>query len=284
MATYSKELDELRAEVRQSVASTLRWWPKIAGTGNVLASATAADNTYIIYDSSNTVVQASANATNTDVGTEYSYLTFSVPAIATLQEDCRVEILWKQRSASVQYRDVLFFDVVLYPFGHPSVSLNDLLEERPDCAELLDRLGVLLGHSTGDSAKNGMAAVLAYRARVELEAKVRDAVASKQGEGGSYSSTDLPSVSDRYTRPRLILNRERLNRVERKLACMLMYAADMTAPEGEDESAALYRHYRLEAETAWKGIGPLRYDTSEDLVPDSTIVEISRVKQLARSW
>jgi hypothetical protein len=164
------------------------------------------------------------------------------------------------------------------------VTLNDLLEERPDCGEVLDRLGVLLGYTSGDTAKIGMAAVVAHRGLVELDGKLRNAVArSQNSDVPSYTST-LTSGVPIYTRPHLILNRERLNAVERKLALKALFAADMSEPEGDDESAALYRHYAQEAETAWRGIGPLKYDAVEDLVPETEVAGLSRVVTLRRRW
>jgi hypothetical protein len=283
--TYARELDELRREVRKDVATTLKFWPKIDGA-NVIAEDTGSVNVFTVYDSNGAVLQASTAATVTDIGSpdEYSYLTLSIPAISTLQEDCTVQITWYQDTIATAHFDVISFDVVLYPLGGPSVSLNDLLEERPDCGEVLDRLGVLLGYTTGDAAKKGMAAVVAYRGLIELDGKIRNAVAKSQNSDvPSYTST-LTSGTPIYTRPYLILNRERLNAVERKCALKALYAADMSEPEGDDESAALYRFYAQEAETAWRGVGPLKYDSVEDLVPDTELTGLNRCVSLRRRW
>ena len=73
-----------------------------------------------------------------------------------------------------------------------------------------------------------------------------------------------------------------LNRPLRKLAMMLVYAGDMSEPDGPDESAALYRHYKAEADAAWRAIGPLTYDYVEDLVPETTLNDIGRTSFLKR--
>lgn len=276
MATFTAELDDLRLEVRKSVATTLSFWPKVSGSGNVYVSATP---TFTVYDPDGASVQASSNASLTQINTnEYTRIDCAVPAIGTLGEDYRIDILWVDDATSTARRDQVYFDCVLYPYGPPSVSLNDLLEERPDAAEILARHGALLGFSAS-TAQAQMASIYAVRARVELDALIRDQV-RQDSQSESYTSTGISA--DHYTRPNLILNRERLNRVERKLAMRQLFAADMSSPEGEDESAALFRFYADESDKAWRGIGPLKYDSSEDLVPDETVTDLGRVRALRR--
>ena len=259
---YAKELDGLRPEVRQGVASTLSFWPKIAGTGNVAASATASHNTYVVKDPSGLVIQSSANATRTTVGS-VSRLDLSIPAISTLDEDYRVEITWRESGGSVDYFDVLFFDVVLWPWGPPSVSLNDLQEERADAEEICTRHGLKLAITAAE-----MAAIYAVRARVEIDRMVRDQIVSDSNGFAQSGQIHLSSAPSRG-RPHLILNRERLNLVERKLAVRCMFEADMTDPEpgSGDESGALFAHFKASAESAWRSVGPLKYDSGETLTP-----------------
>lgn len=278
--TYSLELDDLRREIRKDTADAITFWPKVSGQ-NVVADASAS---YSVYDPAGALIQGPTAVTPT--GTDYSLLTLSISAISTLAEDYSVRITWTPDAASVARVDVIFFDVVLYPYGEPSVSLNDLLEERPDVGEILGRMGLLLGFDDA-TATEEMAGVFAIRARVELDALVRDQVAQDARSDSAWSYSSVLSTgagsSSRFARPNLILNRERLNRVERKLALKLIYAADMTEPEGDEEAAGLYRHYKAEAELAWKGIGPLKYDTTEDLIPDAVLTDIGRVVSLRRA-
>lgn len=257
---YAKELDQLRQELRQGVAGTLVFWPKIAGTGNVAASATASHNTFVVKDSSGNTVQASANATRTTVGS-ISRLDLSVSALSTLDEDYRAEITWRESGGSVDYFDVVFFDVVLWPWGPPSVSLNDLQEERADAEEICTRHGLKLAITAAE-----MAAIYGVRARVELDRMVRDQVVTDSGLYPQSGHVSVPGVPARG-RPHLILNRERLNLVERKLAVRCMFEADMTDPEpgSGDESGALYAHYKAAAESAWRSVGPLKYDAGQSL-------------------
>lgn len=278
MATYAHEQDELRQELRRNVAGAVTLWPKLGGEGNVLCSGA----TYTIHRPDGTQIQ-SGSATLTGIGTpaEYTRIDCVVSAIETLDEDYQARVTWTQTGGGTHF-DMVSFDVVLYPWGPPSVSLNDILEERPDAAVLLERLGVRLGYSAAD-APAAYAAILAVRARVELDALIREQMESQSGlqlEPGTITQL----TRRRYTRPYLVLNRERLNRPERLYALAKLYAADMSSPEGDDESAALYRHYQAQAETAWRGVGPLRYDATEDLLPDSQISDIGRSRRMTRSW
>lgn len=279
---YAQERDSLRQEMRQSVAGTVRYWPRVEGTGNVVASATASHNTYVVKDPSGAVVQASANATVTSVGS-VSQLDLSIPAISTLGEDYRVEITWRQNGASVDYFDVVYFDVVLFPWGAPSVTLNDFLEERVDSEEILTRHGLKLSITAAE-----MAATYAIRARVELDRMIREQIVRDQTSAGysSGSVSDVTSSTPPFARPHLILNRERLNNVERKLAVAAMFASDMSVPgvEGGDESGALHAFFRAEAETAWRSVGPLKYDTAGTLTPTHTNAITPKTVRLRRSW
>lgn len=247
--TYQRELDDLRTEIRTDVGGTIRYWPKADGE-NVQATSGA---TYQLRNPDGTL--RSAGVVNpTDVGVPaISYYDIPVSAALPLDEDYTVRIAWTRTSDSSTHLDVRTFDVVHSPYPG-TVSLNDLREERPDIDVILARIGSRLGLTPGSEAEEA-AAVFASRARVELDALVRNA------------ATEIGSI-----RPRLILDRARLNRVERKLACMLVFASIAKDPnEGEDESSALYRFYRDAADAAWRSMGPIKVDASEDLVPDTEV-------------
>lgn len=270
---FAFERDDLRQELRKDNAGTIRIWAKADGVGNVAASGT---HTFTVYGPGGETVQASGAVSPTNVS-GVSRFDCSVSAITTLGEDYRVELSWQYSSAT--YLSVMFFDVVLWPFGELAVSLNDLQEERPEIGEVLAEMATRL--SLSGAAE--MAAIFAYRARVELDAKIRDQIRlDALAAGQSFTSAGNASLSN-YTRPNLILNRERLNRVERKIALELIFAADANNHEdGEDESSALYRHYRAAADAAWKSLGPLKYDSSEDLTPDETVRDATRVFRTRR--
>ena len=256
---YAKELDELRKEVRKSVATTLSVWPKVAGTGNV---ATTGTPTFEVYDPDGTLVQSSTSCTATSVGS-ITRLDCAVSAITTLGEDYQLRVTWIANGESLARLDIAFFDVVLWPFGQPSVSLNDLLELRPEIGDVLSRHATLLS-----STSEALAATHAVRARAELDQMLRNQV-----------------TSDGQTRPHLVLSRDRLIPVERYLALASVYEADANNPaEGVDESSALYRHYRAESDRAWRQMGPLKYETegAEDLVPDAVATAIGRSIRLRR--
>lgn len=248
---YEFQPDEIRQEVRRSVAGTVLFFPKITGTGAVTASSA----TFSVLDSSGVEIQASTSASIS--GTT---VTCAIPAISNLGEDYQVSISWVY--SGVTYSALVQFDVVMYPYGALQIDLSALQEERPDIGEVLDRLGDHIGKT-----QEQMASIFAYRARVELDRLVRDAIPT--GDFG---------------RPHLILNQERLARVERKLALKLIYASEMRNPEGEDESAGMYRFYAGEADTAWRSAGPLKFADPGATTPIVAEEKISpgRVRYLRR--
>lgn len=269
---YAKELNNLRQELRLSTAGAISHWPKVAGTGNVGASAA----TYVVYDPSGTALQ-SGSCTITDSG-GVDRLDVTVSAISTLDEDYYIAYSWTQETVGATFVDYVYFDVVRYPYGNPSVSLNDLQEERPDIGEILTRQGTLLGLS---SPAEEMASVFAVRARVELDAMIRADVSARASSAGPTEGRTSTGETI-YTRPNLILNRERLNRVERKLALMLIYASEMTDPEGTSEPDGMFRYYRDAVQSAWTSMGPLKYSDADSLLVTDTLTGLGRTFSLQR--
>lgn len=277
---YVRELDDLPWEVRRNTATTLYLWPKIDGR-NVVVSATAAHNYFEVYDPSGLQVQASTNATVASVG-GVSRLALSIPAIATLDERYQVRCYWRETGSSVEQMDVRLFDVVLYPFGGPSISLNDMLEQRADVRQRLNEMGQRLGYATGDQAQEYAAAICAVSGRIALEARVRDAVVQ---DARLHSETKAPVTggATRYTRPALVLDRARLKRCELYEALAHLYRSMAIQPEdGTDPAAAAYRLYRDMASTAWQQVGPLAYDAGETLQPSGTVADPGRITYRTR--
>ena len=279
---YVRELDDLPWEVRRSAATVLRYWPKRDGR-NVVASSTAGHCRYSLHGPNGDTVQAETNVAPTTVEGR-SALDLAIPAISTLDERYQVRIYWRETgaAATAELFDVRLFDVVLFPFGGPSTSLNDLLELRADARDVLDRMGQRLGYAAGDEAREYAAAVCAVHGRIALEARVRDAVAMEARS--SPSETQAPARhSSRYTRPALILDRARLARVERMEAMAHAYRSIALGPEESDDPASqAYRHFRDGAGLAWQQVGPLAYDAGETLQPTSELGSIGRLTRVRR--
>lgn len=273
---YARELDSLRQELRLSTAGTIIHWARVDGI-NVQVSATAGHCTFEVFDPTGRSLQGPTNIDGTLV-VDVDRFDIAVSAISALDEDYYVDILWRQASSSVTRRDVVYFDVVRYPWGQPLIGLNDLLEERPDIGEILDRHGQMLGYSAGDAAKTTAAGIYAAKAHVELDALIRAQVASESSTIGSIGA-GYPLIV--RTRPNLILNRERLRRVESKIAMREIYAADNRG--SEDEGSWLYRHYAEMAAAAWSSIGPLKYGATETLVPDTIVDNLGTVVRQRRA-
>lgn len=279
---YVRELDDLPWEVRRSTAAVLRYWPKVDGR-NVVASATAGHCRYSIHGPNGDTVQGEANVSPTTVEGR-SALDLSIPAIATLDERYQVRVYWRPTggAATSEVFDVRLFDVVLFPFGGPSTSLNDLLELRADVRDVLDRMGQRLGYAAGDEAREYAAAICAVHGRIALEARVRDAVA-QEARSAPSETVATTRRSSRYTRPALILDRARLSRVERMEAIAHAYRAIALGPEESDDPASqAYRHFRDGAGVAWQQVGPLAYDAGETLQPTGELSDVGRLTRVRR--
>lgn len=279
---YVRELDDLPWEVRRGAAAVLRYWPKVDGR-NVAVSATAGHCRYAVYSPQGSVVQGEANVTPTTINGR-SALDLAIPAIATLDERYQVRVYWRPSggAATTEVFDVRLFDVVLWPFGGPATSLNDLLELRADARDVLDRMGQRLGYAPGDEAREYAAAICAVHGRIALEARVRDAVA-QDARSAPSETVATTSRASRYTRPALILDRARLARCERMEAMAHAYRSIALGPEESDDPASqAYRHFRDGAGLAWQQVGPLAYDAGETLQPTGEISDIGRMTRVRR--
>jgi hypothetical protein len=275
--SYAQEQDDLPWEARRGVAFYARFWPKSGGQ-NVLVEETPLP-TFEVYDPSGTRIQGPTNVVVSNSGTpSVSQVICEVAPISTLGEGYTCRISWQVDGALNTELEVRTFDVVLWPFGGTRCSLNDLLDEVPDCGFILDRLGELLGYSlANNAARIAYAGSLCYRARVELEAMIRSSMYS--GSSGT-SESQAPALNREasWLRPHLILNRQAFDRCERMLALAMLYEAIADAPvDGDGENDQKARFYRTRAEAAFKSAMPLRYDSSEDLVPDEEIGDLGRV-------
>lgn len=269
---YARELDMLRQEARLSTAATIVLWPRVDGA-NVQVSPTAGHCTFEVFDPGGTSIQGPTNIDGTLVD-DVDRFDIAVNAIATLDEDYYVDVIWRETGTTIVRRDVVYFDVVRYPFGSPLVSLNHMLEERPDVGEILDRHGQILGYAAGDVARETAAAIYATKAHGELDAMIRGQVAVDASSDATV--IEAWPIASKRTRPNLVLNRERLRRVEIKIAMREIFAADSRGT-GDEDGSWLYRHYRDEVQRAWSGVGPMKYDSDEDLAVDTVITDIGRV-------
>jgi len=269
---YSRELDDMPRELRKSVSGTIRYFPKVDGA-NVTAHATAGNHSFTVHEPDGTLIETVSSITPTTVST-YSRLDLAVSAITTLDEGYQIRLTWTDSGSAAHY-DIVLFDVVLWPFDQPLCSMNDLVDERPEIFEVLERLGVRRGLTARSEAEE-MAGVFIARSHLELYTMIRNQIRVDQARVGSATG---PSP----TRPNLVLNRLALRRVEVQLALAKTYEANSRNPEDEtEETAGLYRHYRDMAKAAWDSIGPLQYDAYEDLTADEIVTSLGRSIRLRR--
>lgn len=284
---YSLETDDLRQEVRKDTASTVIWWPKVDGTGNVTASATAGHCSFEVYDPSGTVVQAVTNVTPTVVTSIGSRFDLSIPAIATMGEDYYALIYWRVTSETFVRTNTVFFDVVREVWGPSSVSLQILQTLQPDIGDRILRQGDRLTQTAIQRASS-----IGHLARVELGEWIRAAVAADVQRIASSTSSatttgGLPQITDGYLRPRLIKDKSRLATVEAKLAVSIAYRSDARAGEDEDESAAdavaaLAKDWLERARASFTAMGALRYDLDENLTADVLVTPATRYIPMTR--
>lgn len=274
---YVKELDDLRREIRLGESSTVTFWPKIAGTGNVAID--AGTGTFTVHQPDGTQIQSSTAITESDQG-GYDSLPCVVSAINTLDEGYQIRVTYDVNS--VTYRDIILADIVQWPYsygGHGSISLNDLLEERPDIERVLDRHAIKFASATTEVA----ASIYGYRARVHSDMLIRQRIRLDSTTAPDAESAGSLSGS-RFTRPALILNRGQFNMFERYIALMLIFEADAKDPEeGTSESDALYRHY-LKRSSDTLSMLHTEYDSGEDLEVDTVLTDAGRVATLRRSY
>ena len=276
--TYIRELDELPWEAREGVPITFRYWPKVDGR-NVLASSVAGEVTFSVFKPDGVQVQGPTTVTPATVSiTSRNISRFDLPVagLADRGEGYQVRLTFREDGQTFDHFDARTFDVVLWPFDQPRVSLNDMLEERSDLGPTLDRIGQRLNFVAGDDAQERAASVIAIRARWDLYSMVRDAI---RQDAKAASEVNAPATqASRRTRPNLILRREPLYRVERFLAMKNVYLSIAKDPEdGDREADTLYRLYRDQAARAWQMVGSLEYDADEDLVGEELVEDPGRV-------
>lgn len=267
---------DLRREVRKSVASTLSAYPRIDGTGIVTPSSAA----FVVYDSAGASLQASTSATLTAIEDVGSRLDMAIPAIAAYQEDARVEYSFVYSGAT--YTDVVYFDVVRDPMGPSRIDLDGLKQLEPGIGERIKAQAKLL-----DQGPEQRASSLAHLARVTLCEWIRAQVSADALARASTPSTTTSGsvpIDAAYLRPRLLLDRARLHGVEIKIAMAYVYRADKRAGDEEDEGAdavaAQEKAWMEAARSSFATIGALKYDASDDGVPDTVIEDLGRtVKQ-----
>jgi hypothetical protein len=277
---YAAELDDLRQEVRLNVATTIVFWPKVDGSGNVTASSNAGDNTVEIRKPSGEVEQASTNISPTAVASVGSRFDISVPAIATLGEDYHAVLTWRESGSSFARLEVIYFDVVREPWGPSSVSLNSMQSLVPDIGDRLNRQASRLSQTAEQRAS-----VVGHQARIELGNWLRQAVTEDTQRMSSAVSDEVlrSTTLDAYLRPRLIKDKTRLHNIEVKLAVALAYGADMRADsEDGDAVAGLYEKWLEAAKTSFSAMGPLKYDLDDTLAVDTTIRDVGRFIPVSR--
>lgn len=262
---WAAERDELRREVRKDEGGTFTVWPKVDGK-NVAVSDTGSHCTVGLYKPDGTVLRAVAEHAHTAVGDFDKFvITVTATEAATLDEGYTARISWRENGGSIDYLDIVQWDVVAWPWWQ-RISLTDIMGLFPGAGEILDRLGVELGLTTGDVAKECMAAEVGYDARVELDTLVRSKIANDLS-GPLHTYTGIV-YGGTPSRPALILNREALARYERPAAVAIMFEKNGGTLDGSDQTSQLMRTWRAKADAAWAAVPPFEYDLDGDLVVD----------------
>ena len=270
---YAAEWDDIRQELRASLAGTVIFWAKVDGTGNTTASSVAGDCTFEVFDCVGTSIQAVANITPTAVTGVGSRFDCAVSAISTIAEDYRLDLIWKV-SGGAKVLDRIYFDVVAEPWGRSTVSLNSIISLCPDLQDRITRQGARLSQTAEQRAST-----LGHLARVELSEMLRAQVLEDVPRlTPVMSATSLGRLTpDGYLRPRLIKDRARLHAVETKLAIAICLRGDLRADVDEGDGVhALYSAWMEQALASFKSMGPLRYDIDDSGTVDTKIKDVGR--------
>ena len=258
---FAAELDDVRQQIRQggnAASNVVKFWPSVAGTGNVAISGTASYE--IRKDSTTPIITGTATSETVDGGTR---LTVGIDAtnktIFELKENYSVLFTWVY--SGMTHVSTVRFDCVLDPVGDLNVTLNDLIEEVVDMDERLTRQATIQG--TGRTAEQA-ASLYAVKAW-----------------GDVYRWIKSKSESQGGITPRLIVDREALRRVVVARACARVFRAEGGGLESE--SRQLFEDWSDEAALRFNEMGVLDFDSSEDGIPDSTVSGWA-VVQTVRSW
>lgn len=244
---FAFEGDLLRTELRKGVAGTVSFRPQVAGVGSTTPTGTP---TFTVHKPDGTQVQSGSATVSANT------ISCAVSALDEVESDYQVRITWTSADVSGDQLHIEPFDVVMWPFGPVDIGINDLKAARPDLDRLLKRNGQRLGlDADGDVAAEMYASILAYRARIVLEGWVR-------------SSLPEGSLPTGFRRGWVVLDRDRLRRVEVSLAVAEAYASEMTGRE-DDDTGALHEFYRKEAATFWRQALPLRLDRGAQLADNA---------------
>lgn len=241
----------LRQEVRSGTAG-----PVLVQLDSEVASAT-----FRVLTPSGDVAASSASATVTQMGVpRRSRLSCSVPTSLELGEGYQLEVTY---GTTVEHA---YFDVVLRPLGRVP-SLDDVLQVRTDAAAMIEAKA----HRLGVSPEDYVTHTLGDRARVWLEGMLQSTLYPPNDPSSDYywAYPAMRTYDGRVIqrRPYAILDTDRLHRVEVLLAVAALY--DSIAGGGEEDTAARQRdHYKLEAQSMMRAIGPIRLDIDGDGEPD----------------
>jgi hypothetical protein len=240
---FEFEGDLLRQELRKGVGGVVSYRPQVAGVGATTPTGTP---TFTVHRPNGQTIHVG------DATVDGNVIKCAVQAIDDVESDYQVRITWTSDDVDGEQLMVVPFDVVLWPFGPIDIGMNDLLAARADLDRTLKRTGLRLGlDANADVAAERYASILAYRARIKLEGWLLNHL--PEGE--------LPTG---FRRGWVVLDRDKLRRVEVSLAIAEAYASEMTGRE-DDDTTALYEFYRREADMLWRQQLPLRIDRGAQL-------------------
>jgi hypothetical protein len=242
-AGYAAELDDLRFEVRRGSSGTIRFWPKLPGSGNVEISA---DPTYTVLDPRGSTVGSGTGARASFAGVTRVTCAIDASGLA-LGEDYAAVITWTDPDAETHVETVRF-DVVTEPYV-PSISLNDLVDQVADASA---RLSTMAASQADGRTAAQMASVLGVVAWREIRRWLR-----------------RKAEQDGRTYPQMIINAEELRDVITLKTIAIMFDADGAPPGSPTRELAELYHKR--AREAFDSAPMLRYSDAQDRVEDARL-------------
>jgi len=256
---YVPELDDGRQEVRKGYASnSVRYWPKVPGSGNVAVTGTP---TFDLEKPDGTSISTGTSVTVTDTGT-FDRLDLTIDATSyDLGEDFKAVITWNDGTINRDER--LYFDCVTEPFAN-SVSLNDFTGLEADATKKLTALGA---EQVAARTAESVASVLGWRA---WQDDVRPALRRK-------------AEQDSQTYPQMIINREDVHRAVMAFAMARMYRLEGAADE-ESDNFQLEQKWQRMGQFRLESMPALRFSADQDGEADTSLPRMSQVTLRRRAY
>lgn len=258
---YQEELNDYRQEIRYGASDKeLVFWPKRKGENISVTSATYSIFAPSVAYDGTALETGSATKTTVD---SVSKLTVTPDASDTtawpMDENYRCE--FDITTTTDVIKSILYFDVVRVPW-ESEISLNDLKEEVPDIEERLTRMATAI--ESGRTAEEH-AGTVAVKAWTDVREWLRQRA---DHDGHSYAT--------------MITNMTSVNRIVVAQCLARVFRGESGGIDSDSRQLAI--DWANEAQSRFRGLGVVQYDTNQDGAVDIVKRGWSSVRMSRRRW